>query len=134
MAEVKTEQEPSIEEILESIRQIISDDTETAAAPAPAAEVKPEPVVQAVAPVPLSLTPVSEPIVPAPVVEEAILDLVDKVEPPPLDIAPPALPPQMSPPPPQPVAATETMDKPMTDEADTLISGQTADVATEART
>lgn len=32
MAEPKTEQEPSIEEILESIRQIISDDTETAPA------------------------------------------------------------------------------------------------------
>jgi len=33
MADAKTDQDPSIEEILESIRQIISDDAETSAAP-----------------------------------------------------------------------------------------------------
>lgn len=47
MAEPKTEQEPSIEEILESIRQIISDDTE--AAPATAGpDLSPKKVVEPV--------------------------------------------------------------------------------------
>ncbi len=62
MAEAKTEQEPSIEEILESIRQIISEDTEEDAAPA---ETVLEAVKEdAVPPSGLSLAPEAEAPVP----------------------------------------------------------------------
>lgn len=74
MADVKTEQEPSIEEILESIRQIISDDApaaEVAAAPAPAA---PEPAPPPPPPKPEPKKPVSE----------AVIDLTDRVDAPPV--------------------------------------------------
>ncbi len=69
MADVKTEQEPSIEEILESIRQIISDDGDQP----PAAP--PEPVKPAVAAAP----PPPPPPRPQPAPQN-ILDLTDKVE------------------------------------------------------
>ena len=93
-AEVKTEQEPSIEEILESIRQIISEDTEPekkdAAYQMEVVKEKDEPAA-----VPLSLTPVADaPDAPGPELNLAaqtapvdvpgdigILDLTEKVEP-----------------------------------------------------
>jgi cell pole-organizing protein PopZ len=66
------EQEPSIEEILASIRQIISDDDEGApassAAPPPPAPPKPEPVASAPPP-------------PPPPVEDDILELKDPIPP-----------------------------------------------------
>ena len=81
MADVKSEQEPSIEEILESIRQIISDDTET---PAPAAAApQPEPAkpapVRAPEPVP---APAPEPVAAV----DNVVDLTDIIEEPAFEI------------------------------------------------
>jgi cell pole-organizing protein PopZ len=117
MADLKSEQEPSIEEILESIRQIISDDTE--AAPAAAAAPKPkEPMEDKV--VPLDLKPE-----PPKVEEPVILDLVDIVEDekpePEVDLRPPAE---------EPPLPAYTYDAPADD--DTLLSDYTADAATDA--
>ena len=74
MAETKTEQEPSIEEILESIRQIISDDQPAAdtgggtlKGPPPEASVK-------------AATPPPPPRPQAPPPRAAVLDLTDAVE------------------------------------------------------
>lgn len=86
MPEVKTEQEPSIEEILESIRQIISEDgTPVEEAPAmPKKSVKPEetlmtaPAAKKPAPAPV---PAAKPAAPVPQKGEAILDLTEKVAP-----------------------------------------------------
>lgn len=85
MAEPKTDQEPSIEEILESIRQIISDDGEPAAKAAPAVPpaAPPQPAPVAFAPPP---TPVEAPL-PAYDMgaddedEDDILDLTQKAVP-----------------------------------------------------
>ncbi|HYD19670.1 MAG TPA: DUF2497 domain-containing protein [Patescibacteria group bacterium] len=85
MAEIKTEQEPSIEEILESIRQIISEDgtpaAETAKPAKPAetiaAPVPPKPKPAAAAP-----PPAPKPAEPSPLIKaEPILDLTERVEP-----------------------------------------------------
>ncbi len=83
MAEPKTEQEPSIEEILESIRQIISDDTEAAPAAAAAeAPKKPAPApaqtmtYDAPQPVP---APAAAAAAPAPSADDTVIDLVDVV-------------------------------------------------------
>lgn len=75
MADTK-EQEPSIEEILESIRQIISEDGEQPAAAAPA----PKPAAAAPAPAPKPA--------PKPAVPQNVLDLTDRVvaEPSPIQI------------------------------------------------
>jgi len=78
--------EPTMEEILASIRKIISEDGPEAAAPAEAAPPSP-----AAAPAP---APEPAPVVPQPVAEavhEDILELTQEVEPPP---APPAPPPE----------------------------------------
>src|SRR4051812_30750378 len=116
MAEVKTEQEPSIEEILESIRQIISEDAATdAKAPPlekPAAE---KPVVSVVPPAP---TPTPVPMAPIPMAAApapkqappAPLDLTEKVQTETvvaLDLKPEAHP--------QPPVTIEMMDRPMTE-------------------
>ena len=86
MADTKTEQDPSIEEILESIRQIISDDAEAPAAKEETTTVAPE---IDDAPSDLDLTQKAEPAAetveapkPAAPAETAgkILDLTDKVE------------------------------------------------------
>ena len=148
MAEVKTEQEPSIEEILESIRQIISEDTEEPAAKAAAQtlEAVKEP---AIAPSNLSLTPKAEtPIPPS--------NLSLAPTPPPA--APPAVPLSLKPEPPKPVdrkpapldltekvaplAASpepspitiDMMDSPMTnnDKASSLMSAETATAVTDS--
>ena len=68
-------QEPTMEEILASIRRIISEDEAPAdeAAPAPAAEPEPEPVAAPPAPAPVAAEP-------APEVEDDVLELTDKVE------------------------------------------------------
>src|SRR3954469_1376665 len=115
MAEVK-EQEPTIEEILESIRQIISEDAETAEKPEPELKVKTskETIIKS----DLSLTPKPEaPIAPstlslAPEAKKPIdgkyiapLDLTDKIEPAPVEKAPAA---------PAPMNIV-MMDSPMTD-------------------
>lgn len=84
MAEVKTEQEPSIEEILESIRQIISEDG-TPVEEGPAVPKKPakqaETVMTAPAPKKAEPAPAAKPAAPAPQKGEAILDLTEKVAP-----------------------------------------------------
>lgn len=86
----KPEEEPSIEEILASIRQIISDDD---AEPAPAAaEPAPEAKPAAVAPAPESASipePAPEPVfMPEPEEEEDddILDLSESAEPEPMEV------------------------------------------------
>ena len=121
-AEVKTDPEPSIEEILESIRQIISEDAE--------GEAKPVVVTK-----PLELTPAPMPSSPGPDLSvvnasaseaDAVLDLVDEITPEPL-----ALQQQPEPPQPAPVAPAK-VDQPMTENAaDTLISPQTAQAVTD---
>ncbi|MEO1040575.1 MAG: DUF2497 domain-containing protein [Pseudomonadota bacterium] len=78
MAETNSEQEPTMEEILASIRRIINEDDEPGdkpeepTAPEPVAEAQPEPVVEDVAPEP-------EPE-PAPEVDEGVLELTERVE------------------------------------------------------
>ena len=148
MAEVKTEQEPSIEEILESIRQIISEDTEEpqAKAAAQTLEAVKEP---AIAPSNLSLTPKAEAPVPPsnlslaptpPPAAPPAVPLSLKPEPPkpvdrkpaPLDltekVAPPAAPSEPSP------ITIEMMDSPMTnnDKASSLMSAETATAVTDS--
>lgn len=112
MAEEKqADQEPSIEEILDSIRQIISDDDDEAAGTetAPAA---PEPAAAAPPPPP---PPAPEPPPPAQE-EEDIVELTDKVEdepaPPPPAPEPPPAPPPPPPPPPAPAAIEVDMKEP----------------------
>ncbi len=69
MAEVKTEQEPSIEEILESIRQIISED-----------DVTDQPVTAQTSSAPQPPSPPPAPPKPAVSIPDAsVLDLTDKV-------------------------------------------------------
>jgi cell pole-organizing protein PopZ len=81
----KSEQEPSIEDILASIRQIISDDdTEAAPAPAPPPEpTKPAPAAKAPEPPPAP-PKAAAPLPPPPVIElrdeeEDVLELTDPV-------------------------------------------------------
>lgn len=75
MAEIKTEQEPSIEEILESIRQIISED----GTPVDAAQVaKPAKPAPEAAPAPARKPEIAKPA-PLPVKAEPVLDLTEKV-------------------------------------------------------
>lgn len=142
MTEVKTEQEPSIEEILESIRQIISEDGEAETKPAP--ESKLELVQPAPAPVPpsdLSLTPKPEkpapqpaPVAAAPApakVEEkpfeAPLDLTEKIAPVPLELKQPEPPQQSS-------VTIEMMDSPMTtnEKPESLVSSEAATAAADS--
>jgi cell pole-organizing protein PopZ len=130
MAEVKTEQEPSIEEILESIRQIISEDTEAEVKPV-AAE-KPFSVVQPASPPPVA--PAAQPVAAAPAaVQPPPLDLTEKVEAPApvVDLAPK---PQPKQPDPQPSSVTiEMMDRPMAEETtNALMSTETANAVTES--
>lgn len=154
MAEVKADQEPSIEEILESIRQIISEDGEEEAKPAEAvvvdlvpAEAPPPPpsdlslsptaAAPEPPPVPLSLTP-EKPVADKPFDEP--LDLTEKIVPagPALSLTPapaPVPPPSKivsAPPPPEPITI-DMMDTPMTDndKASTLISTETANTVTD---
>lgn len=122
MADVKTEQEPSIEEILESIRQIISEDADGQAKPAAATTiVQPQ---QKPAPQPTTMAPAApaKPQQPTAPAAAAPLDLTEKIDPVPLDLKPQK---------PSPMTI-ELKDKPMTDEANSLLSAQTADAATES--
>lgn len=153
MAEVKTEQEPSIEEILESIRQIISEDGESdakpaesdldltaQAAPAPvAAAVPAQPAPQITPAVPLDLTP-EKPLQNKPF--DAPLDLTDKimpVAPPPpppapvVEAAPAPVAPPAPPPPTSSPVSIEMMDSPMTDKdkASNIVSSETANSVTD---
>lgn len=138
MAEVKTEQEPSIEEILESIRQIISEDTEEPQAKPATQTVE---AVKQSAPPPSNLSLSSKPEAPVPpsnlslaqasapaaaAVEplnlkpEPAAATVDK-KPPPLDLTEKVAPPTAAPIPEPPSPITiEMMDSPMTnnDKAD----------------
>lgn len=138
MAEPKTDQEPSIEEILESIRQIISDDS----APAPAAAAPATAVPPAPQPAPVTLAPQPAPVVddfpavPAASLDdedEDILDLTEKAVParqPVIDMQdheePPAQPAYTPPPRPQaPVVEDRTAGA-------GLMSDITADVSAHA--
>jgi hypothetical protein len=89
----ETNQEPTMEEILASIRRIISEDDAPAegeapaeAAPAEAPAPDPEPVAEAL---PEPDIPVAEP--PPLELEEDVLELTDRVDEPPEPIAPPDL-------------------------------------------
>ncbi len=129
MAEPKTEQEPSIEEILESIRQIISEDGEPAAAPAAAAPARaPEPEIPAYTPPPAEPEP--SPVFAAVVDDDDILDLTEKALPagrqPEIDmtdVPEPVVPAYR--PPPEPLYNTATSD-------DRLVSDTTADISAHA--
>ncbi|MCE9507904.1 MAG: DUF2497 domain-containing protein [Alphaproteobacteria bacterium] len=133
MAEVKTEQEPSIEEILESIRQIISDDSDGGAKPDVPGKPQQAPAAQQAAaampspsssPMDIAFEPASARSAAAP--DTDVLELIEKIKPP------------------TSAAAIEPLDKPMTTEkpmtiekpttanSNGLISAQTADAATEA--
>lgn len=76
MAQSNAEQEPTMEEILASIRRIINEDDEPQAAAAPAAapepQPEPEPVFEAV--------PEPEPEMAAVDIDEEVLELTDRVE------------------------------------------------------
>lgn len=119
MAEIKTEQEPSIEEILESIRQIISEDgTPVDAATAAAKPAKPAESISApVPPKPKQIEaprPVTPP--PAPVRPEPVLDLTERVDPP-------------KPAAPRIVLEESPEDEVVEDDSDHLVSDNTADAA-----
>lgn len=92
MAEAKTEQEPSIEEILESIRQIISDDQPADAGGGNLKGPPPEaPIKAAVVPPPPSQAPIKAAAPPPPPpppspARAAVLDLTEAVEQPAPDI------------------------------------------------
>lgn len=153
MADVKTEQEPSIEEILESIRQIISEDTDNTPKPSgPGVDlsVKEEPkssgpgVDLSVKEEPkfsgpgVDLSVKDEPKPSGPGVDLSVsasaaadkavpLDLTEKVEPAAessLDLSQTAETSQSS-------MIIEMMDSPMTDETNGLISPQMADAAAD---
>jgi cell pole-organizing protein PopZ len=83
MSSTNTQHEPTMEEILASIRKIISEDQE------PAKPVAPPPQLRAVAPAP---PPAPEPLAQAP--ESDVLDLTDEVRDETVPAAPAALPPQ----------------------------------------
>jgi len=141
MADTKTDQEPSIEEILESIRQIISEDgTPVEAAPAakPAAP-KPVPPPAPKAPEPKALEPKAPE--PAPVqkaapppkpfapaaeepVQERILDLTDRI------ISEPAHEPAPAPIP--RIALEDAMKQDALKHEEHLVSDMTADAAVAA--
>jgi len=78
-----TAQEPTMEEILASIRRIISEDdapaADAAVAPAPAPEPAPEPTPEP-SPALMDATPSMQEPEPAPQEEEEILDLTDRYE------------------------------------------------------
>ena len=81
----QSSQEPTMEEILASIRRIISEDDAPAAAPAAAAPVEEPPAPVAAAPEPEPETPIPPPapepmMVSAPEEDEDALELTDKVE------------------------------------------------------
>ena len=134
MAEPKTDQEPSIEEILESIRQIISDDS--APAPAAAAPAAPAPATPQPAPVTLAPQPAPPaddfPAVPASAMDDAddedILDLTDKAVParaPVIDL-------QDHEEPPAPAYTPPKQQAPVQDSGAGLMSDITADVSAHA--
>lgn len=117
------EQEPSIEEILASIRQIISDDDDhppaATAEPDPIPEPEPEPE-----PAPIAPSPPKEDILelkdPLPPPEMPVIDMEDAVEEDePMtkeEILPPPLPPEPAPEP-EPVMASTVADSILTDGA-----------------
>ncbi|MCC7038167.1 MAG: DUF2497 domain-containing protein [Alphaproteobacteria bacterium] len=120
MAEIKTEQEPSIEEILESIRQIISEDgTPVDAATAAAKPAKPaESIAAPVPPKPKQIEAPRPVAPPPPARPEPILDLTERVEPP--KPAAPRIVLEESP---------EEEEVEVVDDADHLLSDNTADAA-----
>lgn len=141
MADTKTDQEPSIEEILESIRQIISEDgtpVEAAppkapappkpATPPPAPQKAPEPPVQKAAapppppPPPKPFAPEPEPEAEEEAPQERILDLTDRIVEP-----APAFPPA-----PIPRIALEDAMKHDAPHEEHLVSDMTADAAVAA--
>jgi len=153
-----TAQEPTMEEILASIRRIISeDDAPAAEPPAAAAAPAPEPAHHEPEPAPPAPTPIHAVAPPAPHVEEEEDDVLELTEPAPapaethgdLDVfaaepaptpaaAPPAPPPvvkapEPAPPPPKPIVHEETAYTPSFSGAalddDLLISGGNADKA-----
>lgn len=112
MSNSSADQEPSIEEILASIRQIISDDQEPEATPAPKPEPKPAPKAEA-APAP---KPEPKPA-PKPAPKPDILELTEDMQ----DMPPPKPAPK-----PEPKIQMEPMDMP---EVSTIISEAAASAA-----
>ena len=79
MSDQNAQQEPSMEEILASIRRIISEDGDEDNAAAPEAEAEaPEPVAADPEPVAEAPEPVEEAVAPEP--EEDVLELTDEVQ------------------------------------------------------
>ncbi len=117
MAEIKTEQEPSIEEILESIRQIISEDgTPVDAATAAAKPAKPaESIAAPVPPKPKQVEAPRTLAPPAPARPEPVLDLTERVDPP-KPVAPR-------------IVLEESPEDEVVDDSEHLVSDDTADAA-----
>jgi len=129
MAEAKTEQDPSIEEILESIRQIISDDGETpekaAEPPAKAVEPKVPTDTKVLAPAAddedkaVNLQPAAAPAA----ADSKILDLTEKVDDTRVDMS-------YDPDPPPMIDLQEAPEMPVVEDDDiALLSEKTADAA-----
>lgn len=135
MAEPKTDQEPSIEEILESIRQIISDDApaEAAAKPAaPAPAPAPQPAAVTLAPQP---APAADDFPAVPAADEdddEILDLTDKAVPGRTPVIEMQDQEEEPPAPPQPVYTPPPQPAPVADTGAGLLSDVTADVSAHA--
>lgn len=134
MAEAKTDQEPSIEEILESIRQIISEDGEAPAAPS-TMTVPPEPKIEDISfdPVPAPVPPpvaANAPVAPpAAEQDDDILDLTEKAVP----SNPPRI--EMHDIPPEPAYESTYEYTPETETAGaggSLVSDMTADISAHA--
>lgn len=143
MAPADTDQEPSIEEILSSIRQIISDDDEQPAPAKPAAAPKPEPMPEPPAQDVIELTnkveddfasmveaaePVPPPIEVA--MQEAAEDVLESLEEDFIGVSEPEtafepepepLPP---PPPPRPAAAPRPAPAPVDEDADSILTNR----------
>lgn len=135
MADTKTDQEPSIEEILESIRQIISDDADMPAqTEAAKSAAKPE-ATQEPPPPEVSLTPDTDSVADSGAAAEtgaidapasgSILDLTEKVDDTRVDMS-------YDPDPPLDIDLQDNpiMDEPTPQDNESLLSDKTADEAT----
>jgi uncharacterized protein len=140
MSDDKAQQEPSMEDILASIRRILSEDEaeERGKAPPPPPP-PPEPVRKPEPPPEPVRKPEPPPLPPLPEPEEDILELTDDMV---FDMPPPAPPPPPPPPPPRPTRpAFDVFDEPVLEpppepepepEEESLLAPQTVDRSTSA--
>lgn len=138
MSDDKAQQEPSMEDILASIRRILSEDEaeERGKAPPPPPPPPPEPVRKPEPPPEPVRKPEPPPLPPLPEPEEDILELTDDMV---FDMPPPAPPPQPAPRPLRP--AFDAFDEPVLEpppepepepEEESLLAPQTVDRSTSA--